>query len=928
MTCRRCNQRRSAVLTLTFFALFSPLACDAQGAANAWAIFESGPLLDDPGPYLVAESIRTAGVPGLLGSVPFPMSVGFPDALGIRAPLTAFATEAGLVRVLAAADDPNKELEAGSVQLIWRRTFTKGLPSDIATFTISLTSLHLILAGQPVDDVIPSSGYTMTVRLAPGDLHQIGVNEEQELGWQEQFRHEVKLQANDLTPFLSVEKTSIGGAVVYDLASNGQSGRVMKLAPTTDIPGGYYQTSRFTGVVNLGRITTGTLYTVEYDIRIEVQKVFREGLSQGIVQDPLDVDGGFRFETTSAPADDSLEATCDAPLDAARFLDNGDGTVNDAHTGLMWQRCPLGYVLNAQGTTADLRDDTCDVAGSSPGNWQAALQAAASDALAGHGDWRVPNLKELESIVQLQCIAPTIDTITFPFAAPTITWSSTPDPVSGAAARIVDFALGRVSSIDKTASAETRLVRDSGEAPRRAAPAISVGRAAAVNESDAGTVALSFPIALDAVAATDVSVEYETRDLSALAGEDYVSTSGVATIPAGSRQVIVQVPVINDSLGEFNQALLMRLSAPSASARLRIDRAVGQIDDDEPVLTIAGANITEGDAGQVSLVFPVTLSGVTTDDVTVQFATADGTATAGADYVASSGTLRIPAGTTSGSVVVPVSADALIEGDETLTVTLSNTSANTRLAIDSALGSIVDDDAVTLRALNDTGITLCANESNAAVACSQTSAFPGQDAEFGRDATANNNADGAAGFSFTKLDATGTPLIDQAVAYDVSPWDCVQDEVTGLQWEVRTDNGGLRDKDWTYTWFNSTGINDGGSAGTANGGVCVDGSNCDTEKYVSAVNAVGLCGRTDWRLATREELQSIADISRFSTAPRYDINFFANPAPTSVATSHWTSTPDASAPGIAWSVDKLKGRGSAIFAKSRAFSLILVRGGN
>jgi hypothetical protein len=275
-----------------------------------------------------------------------------------------------------------------------------------------------------------------------------------------------------------------------------------------------------------------------------------------------------------------------------------------------------------------------------------------------------------------------------------------------------------------------------------------------------------------------------------------------------------------------------------------------------------------------------------------------------------------------------VNADTLIEGDETLTVTLSNTSANTRIAVESALGSIVDGNTLTLRALNDTGITLCANESSAAVACTQTTAFPGQDADFGRDAAANNNADGAAGFSFTKLDATGTPLIDQTAAYNVSPWDCVQDEVTGLQWEVKTDDDGLRDKDWTYTWFNSTGINDGGSAGTANGGVCVDGSNCDTEKYVSAVNSVGLCGRTDWRLATREELQSIADISEFSSAPRYDINFFPHP-PTSVfAAAHWTSTPRASAPINAWSVNTLKGRGSASFAKSRAFPLFLVRGGN
>ena len=206
--------------------------------------------------------------------------------------------------------------------------------------------------------------------------------------------------------------------------------------------------------------------------------------------------------------------------------------------------------------------------------------------------------------------------------------------------------------------------------------------------------------------------------------------------------------------------------------------------------------------------------------------------------------------------------------------------------------------------------------------------IPGTGCAFGRDATANNDADGAAGFSFTKLDAAGTPLADQAAAYTSNPWDCVQDEVTGLQWEVKTDDGGLRDKDWTYTWFNSTGINDGGIAGTANGGACVDGSNCDTEKYVNAVNALGMCGRSDWRLATREELQSIADISEFSTAPRYDIRFFPN-APTSVfASAYWTSTPDASSPAIAWTVNKLKGRGSAIFAKSRAFPLFLVRGGN
>jgi hypothetical protein len=193
--------------------------------------------------------------------------------------------------------------------------------------------------------------------------------------------------------------------------------------------------------------------------------------------------------------------------------------------------------------------------------------------------------------------------------------------------------------------------------------------------------------------------------------------------------------------------------------------------------------------------------------------------------------------------------------------------------------------------------------------------------------TNSNNADGIAGFSFTKLDTGGAPLANQAAQYNVTPWDCVRDEVTGLQWEVKTDDGGLRDRDWTYSWFNSTGVNDGGAAGTANGGVCADTSNCDTEKYVRAVNAVGMCGRNDWRMPTREELQSIVDASD-TTAPVYDVAFFPNPHTAIASFHHWTSTPDARDTADAWTVSNLKGRGSAIFAKTRLFPVRLVRGGN
>src|SRR5262245_37316990 len=87
--------------------------------------------------------------------------------------------------------------------------------------------------------------------------------------------------------------------------------------------------------------------------------------------------------------------------------------------------------------------------------------------------------------------------------------------------------------------------------------------------------------------------------------------------------------------------------------------------------------------------------------------------------------------------------------------------------------------------------------------------------------TAPRGRAGHRGFAFTKVDAAGEPLADQTQPYATEPWDCVRDEVTALVWEIKTDDGGLRDKDWTYTWYNSTGINDGGSPGASAGGTCV-----------------------------------------------------------------------------------------------------------
>lgn len=236
--------------------------------------------------------------------------------------------------------------------------------------------------------------------------------------------------------------------------------------------------------------------------------------------------------------------------------------------------------------------------------------------------------------------------------------------------------------------------------------------------------------------------------------------------------------------------------------------------------------------------------------------------------------------------------------------------------------------AVTPVPLNDTGITTWGNATANNLTSTQT-AFPGQDADHGRDALAmagkltkvGGSSNANQGFDFTKLDATGAPLADQKANYTNTPWSCVKDNVTGLTWEVKTTvgAGGLRDANYTYTWYNSTGVNDGGNSGTANGGTCVNGADCDTEKYVAAVNAAGLCGYTDWRLPKKEELRSIVDYSNVGSS--FDTGYFPN----TKTTAYWSASPSGNAAN-AWDVFFFGGFDGA-YNKSNSDFVRLVRGG-
>ena len=89
---------------------------------------------------------------------------------------------------------------------------------------------------------------------------------------------------------------------------------------------------------------------------------------------------------------------------------------------------------------------------------------------------------------------------------------------------------------------------------------------------------------------------------------------------------------------------------------------------------------------------------------------------------------------------------------------------------------------------------------------------------------------------FSKLSATGTVLADSA-----KEWSCVKDNTTGLIWEAKTNDDGLHDKDWMYSY---------GAKGTGelSGEKCKGTDTCDTGAYIAAVNTEKLCGLSDWRL--------------------------------------------------------------------------------
>lgn len=190
---------------------------------------------------------------------------------------------------------------------------------------------------------------------------------------------------------------------------------------------------------------------------------------------------------------------------------------------------------------------------------------------------------------------------------------------------------------------------------------------------------------------------------------------------------------------------------------------------------------------------------------------------------------------------------------------------STKILIGILLSSLltVYQPALAGRPVPDTGQTTCYDDAgNVITPCPQsTEPFYGQDANYNINPT-----------SYTKLDVNGDAQPESATS-----WVMVEDNVTGLVWEVKTDDESIHDRDNTYTWYDANPKTNGGDPG-------LPGDGTDTSDFVSSLNTSEFGTFSDWRLPAIEELRSIVNYNDFGKA----INLDYFPGTTSLL--YWSST--------------------------------------
>jgi hypothetical protein len=224
-------------------------------------------------------------------------------------------------------------------------------------------------------------------------------------------------------------------------------------------------------------------------------------------------------------------------------------------------------------------------------------------------------------------------------------------------------------------------------------PTVGVSGVSVVEGANA---TVDFGVTLSNPSSRVITINYATADGSAIAGDDYVPTAGALTFnPGDPLTKTISVPAVDDMSWRGTRTFALSL-VTATHATISADTAIGTIvDDDPPPASITNPTITEGPGR--SLDFAISLAGSPNSPITVDYATADGSAHAPARYTAQTGSLTFkPGGPLVQHVLVPVVNDAIYNETTTnnkQTMSLTTTEpANGSFA--EGTGTIVDDEAI------------------------------------------------------------------------------------------------------------------------------------------------------------------------------------------------------------------------------------------
>ncbi len=251
--------------------------------------------------------------------------------------------------------------------------------------------------------------------------------------------------------------------------------------------------------------------------------------------------------------------------------------------------------------------------------------------------------------------------------------------------------------------------RNSATAPNSCSPLPNLTiSSVTANEGNSGITAFTFTVTLSAAAPTGgVTFDIATANNTATAGSDYTAKTLTAqNIAAGNTSYTFTVDVLGDITPEAAETFFVNVTNV-VNANITTGQGTGTITNDDAAanLTINDVTLAEGNSGTTTFAFTVSLSApAPAGGVTFDIATADGTATAGSDYVAQNLTgQNIPAGSSAYTFNVAVNGDAVGELAETFFVNITN--VVNAIPLDAqGLGTILNDDATPIHTVQGSGV--------------------------------------------------------------------------------------------------------------------------------------------------------------------------------------------------------------------------------